>query len=61
MKMNKSLGDMLDEDDAVRLAAVRQEQANYDALPQSEKDRLQKKRDALVARDEASMDDDEED
>ena len=59
--MTKSLGDMLDEDDAVRLATVRQEQANYDALPQSEKDRLQKKRDALVARDEASMEDDVED
>lgn len=49
--MNKSLAEMLNEDDEARLVEARNEQKRYNNLSQAEKDRLQESRDALVARD----------
>ena len=49
--MNKSLAEMLNEDDEARLVEARNEQKRYNNLYQAEKDRLEERRDALVARD----------
>jgi hypothetical protein len=49
--MNKSLAEMLNEDDEARLVEARNEQKRYNNLSQAEKDRLEERRDALVARD----------
>ena len=43
--------EMLNEDDEARLVEARNEQKRYNNLSQAEKDRLEERRDALVARD----------